>query len=107
MIGLLSAIEKLNFGEALLILVLGMLIILAVLSILIGLLYINNAVIRKIEKQPKKQPAKAADNHAAESVEDDEEVIAAVTAAITCIMQEERGETVIAPFKIKKIKHIH
>ncbi len=106
MIGLLSAIDKLNFGEALLILVLGMLIILAVLSILIGLLYIINAVIRRIEK-PKKEPAKTADNHAAEPVEYDEEVVAAITAAVTCIMQEERGETVIAPFKIKKIKHIH
>ncbi len=104
---LFSSLENISFPEALLFMVIGMLIIIAVLSILVGLLYIIRYVVKLIEKEPKKTqntsevPQTNIDN-------EDEEVVAAITAAITAIMQEENGgETVVAPFKIKKIKHIH
>lgn len=109
MINLFSAITELNFGEALIVVVAGMLIILAVLSILVGLLYIIRYAVGAIEK-PKKTKAVTTENKEATTpaaIEEDEEVVAAITAAITCILQEEaNGETIVAPFKIKKIKHI-
>lgn len=111
-----SSLEKINFGEALLFMVIGMLIIIAVLSLLVGLLYIIRYAVAAIEKPKKtKESAKSEignDNgkpavEVVLSEETDEEVVAAITAAITCILQGERGdETVVAPFVIKKIKHI-
>ncbi|MCH5163886.1 MAG: OadG family protein [Clostridiales bacterium] len=109
MINLFSAITELNFGEALIVVVAGMLIILAVLSILVGLLYIIRYAVGAVEK-PKKVKSSTPENKEAQvqsAIEEDEEVVAAITAAITCILQEENnGETIVAPFKIKKIKHI-
>lgn len=107
MINLISAIEELNFGEAVLVLLVGMGIILVVLSVLVGLLYIIRFVVRAIEK-PKtaKQVTPVAGGDEQKFVED-EETIAAITAAITCILNEEAKEgEIVAPFKIKKIKHI-
>ena len=109
MINLFSAITELNFGEALIVVVAGMLIILAVLSVLVGLLYIIRYVVNATEK-PKKAKAVTSESQKPQvqaAIEEDEEVVAAITAAITCILQEENnGETIVAPFKIKKIKHI-
>ena len=107
MINLFSAIEELNFGEALIIVVAGMLIILAVLAVLVGLLYVIRYVVQAIEKEPSK--ATVTETAKAEIVED-EETVAAITAAITCILQEEAqnegNDAIVAPFVIKKIKHI-
>ena len=108
MMNLISAIDDLNFGEALVILVVGMLVIMAVLSVLIGLLYIIRYAVNALEK-PKKVKATEAAATPSEEIVEDEETVAAITAAISCILQEEsnvEGTAPVAPFVIKKIKHI-
>ncbi len=104
---IISAIKELNFGEALLILVIGMVTIMVVLSLLIGCLYICKAVVKAIESGGKKKGSATDTKPVEQQTLEDEELVAAITAAITCIMQEEnKTETVEAPFRIKKIKHI-
>ena len=111
--GILSAMDNINFGGAVVILVIGMLIILAVLSILVGLLYAIRYVVQAIEREkPAKKNKQAATEAPAAQAEivEDEETVAAITAAITVMLSEEAAnegsENVVAPFKIKKIKHI-
>ena len=101
---LISALEDIGFGEAILFMVIGMLIIMAVLSLLVGLLYVIRYFVAAIER-PKK--AKSTENlqPTEANIETNEEVVAAITAAITCILQSEtKDETVVPPFIIKKIK---
>lgn len=104
---ILSSFDNINFGEALLFMVIGMVIIIAVLSILVGLLYAIRYIVAAIEK-PKKTKQQVDEPVPVEDVDvTDEETVAAVTAAIMCILQEEQKDgTVVPPFKIKKIKHI-
>ncbi len=106
---LISSLENISIGEALLFMVIGMAIIIAVLSLLVGLLYIIRFTVEAIEKKPQKtQKADETPVTAVEASADEDEVIAAITAAITCVLQSENGgEVPVAPFKIKKIKHIH
>lgn len=111
---LFGEITELGFGDALLILLIGMAMIFLVLTLLVGYLYLGKYVIGSIEKKSKAKEAqkKQLPEHkqgAEASDEDDDEVVAAITAAITAILIEEAnaGEAdVVAPFKIKKIKHI-
>lgn len=104
---LISSLENISFGEAMLFMVIGMLIIIAVLSILVGLLYVIRYVVEAMEKNRKQEKA-TVETPRTDIETDDDEVIAAITAAIICIMQNEiGGEVPVAPFKIKKIKHIH
>lgn len=106
---LISSLEKIGFGEALLFMLIGMAIIIAVLSLLVGLLYIIRYAVAAIEKPKKAKAESSAPVQTEQSeTENDEETVAAITAAITCILQsEQKDETVVAPFIIKKIKHIH
>ena len=110
---LISSLENISFGEALLFMVIGMLIIIAVLSILVGLLYVIRFVVEAIEKKPKtsacEQTAQLPSEPLPKAEEYDEEVVAAITAAVTCVLQSESGDkgAPVAPFRIKKIKHIH
>ena len=96
-------------GEVVVDFFLGMVVVIGVLAILVGLLYVVRFAIQAIER-PKK--AKATETPKANAAplpvtDEDEEVVAAITAAITCILSEEaNGETVVAPFRIKKIKQI-
>lgn len=104
---LISSLENIGFGEAMLFMVIGMLIILLVLSLLVGCLYIIRFAVVAIEK-PKKSVTPTEQIPVSAEIEADEEVVAAITAAITCILQSEsKDNTVVAPFKIKKIKHTH
>lgn len=110
MTNIISAITELNFGEALIILLVGILVVFAVLAVMIGFLYIIRYIVNGTDK-PKAEKAKVVPSELIQTakVEDDEEVVAAITAAVTCILQEEANKdgTVVAPFRIKKIKHIH
>lgn len=110
MMNFISAVEIETFGEALIVLVIGMAVIFGVLTVLIGLLHVIRVAIGIIEK-PKQAPAAPTATQAAE-IQEDEETVAAITAAITCILMDEaqsegNDEPVVAPFRIKKIKQIH
>lgn len=108
MMNFISAIESLTFGESLIILLIGMIIIFLTLAVLIGCLVIIRYIVNAIERvnvvsAPQEQATKVV-----VEIEEDEETVAAITAAITCILSEEnKGSDIVAPFRIKKIKQIH
>ncbi|MBE5730607.1 MAG: hypothetical protein E7350_01480 [Clostridiales bacterium] len=111
MINFISAVEgELTFLDAVIVLAIGMAVIFVTLTVLIGLLHVIRLVVSAIEK-PKQAPAAPTASQTAE-IQEDEETVAAITAAITCILMDEaqsegNDEPVVAPFRIKKIKHIH
>ncbi len=94
---------KMPIGKAALIALLGIVIVFAVLAVLVGILTIFKLVFNiKLEKKPSRNAPAASDSVATDE-EDDAEVIAAITAAIACMWQE---ETVTAPFRIKSIRKL-
>ena len=99
-IGLLSA-EKVSLGEGALYAVIGFVIVLVVLALLVGIFYLSGIIFQSklFNKQKKESPVKVQ-----QTVDDetDEQLVAAITAAITCVLAEEsQGE---APeFVIKRI----
>ena len=108
MMNFISAIESLTFGESLIILLLGMGVIFLTLTVLIGCLYLIRYVVGLIEKPRTVAVTKEEATKVNAEIEEDEETVAAITAAITCILSEEnKGSDIVAPFRIKKIKQIH
>ena len=88
MMNFISAVEgELTFGDAAIVLAIGMAVIFITLTVLIGLLYVIKLVVGAIEK-PKQVPAAPTATQAAE-IQEDEETVAAITAAITCILMDE------------------
>ncbi len=101
-IGLLSA-EKISLGEGALYAVIGFVIVLVVLALLVGIFYLSGFIFQSkpFNKQKKESPAAQVQQQSVDD-ETDEQLVAAITAAITCVLAEEsQGE---APeFVIKRI----
>ena len=111
----LLAIKDLDvsFGDSLIVLLLGMAIVMAVLAVIIGLIKIIKLVLDAIEGNKKAEQVTAAvtqsEPQKQQTVQEDEETVAAIAAAISCMLESEKqGATadVTAPFVIKKIKRI-
>ena len=95
---------KMNLGEAAVLALLGLVIVFAVLAVLVGILTVFKLVFNI------KLPAKKSDGEVATMPEiatgggeNDEELVAVITAAIACMDGE---ETVKAPFVIKSITEL-
>lgn len=99
---LIVAAFEMPLGEAAFIAVLGLLIVFAVLAVLVGILWIFKAVF-SIKIGKKTQNVAVTDNAAVSCDDDSDELIAAITAALACMYEE---EIVKAPFVIKSIKKL-
>lgn len=98
---LLSA-AKVSLGEGALYAVIGFIIVLAVLALLVGIFYLSGFVFQS-KLFNKSKPQKPAEQQSAVAESDeDEQLVAVITAAIACMLEEENdGE---APeFVIKRI----
>lgn len=99
--------EKVKISESLIVFFIGMLVIFGVLLILIGFFYLLKYV--SIPKAHKKtEPVKTeSPEQPSEVLESDADAktVAAITAAIACVLSSESGGN-SKPFVIKKIKHI-
>lgn len=95
-----------SLTEAALIAVLGIVFVIAVLLVLIGLLMLFNVIFRAIEKKTVKQPAAVAPAEVAPSASEDEETVAAIVAAVSCILQEESEDGQPVPFTVRRIKQV-
>ena len=100
---LLSA-KSYSLGEGALFSLVGFIIVLLVLALLVGIFYLSGFIFQsKAFNKPKKDKAKPTTAQK-DDVEEDEEVVAAITAAITCILSSESGDDVPPEFVIKRIK---
>ena len=99
-IALLSA-SDISLGEGALYAVIGFVIVLAVLALLVGIFYLSGFIFQsKLFNKQKEQPA-AVVTPADDDEETDEQLVAVITAAVMCMLQDECGE---APeFVIKRI----
>ena len=89
-------------GMAALYALIGFVIVLVVLALLVGIFYLLGAVLgnKKLSGKGKKQEAAAS----VEATSDDEgEIVAAITAAITAILSEENSD-VVPEFVIRRVK---
>ena len=89
---------------ALLYAVIGISVVICVLLILVGLLMIFEKIFSAIGKSDaKKQKTKEIEPTA---VSEDEETVAAITAAIAMIYAEENGTQEVAPFTVRRIRQV-
>lgn len=105
---MLLSVSDINFGDSLLVLVIGMLIIFAVLAVLVltVLAYVKffkmmDARKGVVEKKPSvvpQAPVQAVAQHS-----DDAELVAAITAAISLVLASESETGEVAPFRVKSI----
>lgn len=91
--------SDLDLLTALLYAVIGIAVVLCVLLILVGLLTVFQKIFAAIGKSDSKKKKETVQVQSA-SVENDEETVAAIVAAITMIYAEESGTQEVAPFKI-------
>lgn len=96
--------DMLTFGESLMVLLVCMIVIFAVLILIMGLLYLFK-FISVLDKSKSNKPEKAIPPRQIQDQEQDEEIVAAITAALLAY-QGSDGKTVPAPFIIKNIKRI-
>lgn len=89
-LALLSASEEMSLGEGALYAVVGFIIVLLVLALLVGIFYLSGFIFQSklFNKKREEKPATA---QPAVSVEEetDEQLVAAITAAIACVMEDE------------------
>lgn len=89
-------------GMAALYALIGFIIVLAVLAVLVGIFYLLGAVFNS-KKLKGKSAKQAPATTAVASADDEEELIAAITAAVTAVLSEESGD--VAPeFVIRRVK---
>lgn len=104
----LLATSDIKISDAAIYSLVGFIIVLAVLMLLVGIFYLSGFIFRsKLFDKSKRKPKAAAkpDFEVAGSADNDEEIVAAITAAITCIYESEAGESKVVPeFVIKRIK---
>ena len=82
----------------------GISVVICVLLILVGLLMIFEKIFSAIGKSDaKKQKTKEIEPTA---VSEDEETVAAITAAIAMIYAEENGTQEVAPFTVRRIRQV-
>lgn len=102
-LALLSA-SDISLGEGALYSVIGFIIVLLVLALLVGIFYLSGYIFQsKLFNKKKEEKSQSADRHAVSAEDEtDEQLVAAITAAIACVLQEENGGD--APeFIIKRI----
>lgn len=106
MVNFLSATDM-SLGDAALYSVVGFAIVLGVLAILVGIFYLSGFLFRTktLSKEKlferKKKPQVSDDT---EPQEDDDELVAAITAAISVVLSQESGESEAVPeFVIRRI----
>ena len=106
-IALLSA-SDMSLGDGALYSVIGFIIVLAVLALLVGIFYLSGFIFQSKlfnkQKEQKQTPPAAVQVQSAESEKEEtnEQLVAAITAAIACVLKDERDGD--APeFVIKRI----
>ncbi|MDE6028908.1 MAG: OadG family protein [Clostridiales bacterium] len=99
---LLSA-GKITLAEGALYAVIGFVIVLIVLALLVGIFYLSGFIFQS--KPFNKQKAKKSAVTQPQSTDDetDEQLVAAITAAITCVLQSESQDGEAPEFVIKRI----
>ena len=101
-----------SIGDAALIALMGILFVLLVLVVLVVLLVVFNKVFGLIEKKAtsaEKKKASKEDSGVSDmssASENDEEVVAAITAAISCIYAEESGASQPPLFTVRRIRQV-
>ena len=99
--------QKIGIGKAALLALIGFVIVFLVLAVLVLLLMLFKFLFGLKINFKKNKNAETANEGTAEVNEDnDEETVAAITAAIACMLETESGEEQAAPFVIRKIKRI-
>lgn len=99
---------NLPWGERLatsgLTLLIGMVLIFLILAVLIGVIYLMNAIFHRSEKKASEPEPEPQTYEPAPRTEEElsEETVAAIAAAVAVCMQEETGAP--APFRIRSIK---
>ncbi len=106
-VSLLSA-KNYSLGEGAVLALVGFVIVLIVLALLVGIFYLSGFIFQtKLFNRPKKDKSKPTDvvQKAVDDVaEDEEEVVAAITAAIACVLSAEACDDNPPEFVIKRIK---
>ena len=102
--------DKINFGDSLLVLLIGMLTIFAVLTVIVltvvAYVKILNAVQGKKKEAVKNEPAPAPKVESAPAPvaqTNDLEIVAAISAAISAIYASESVTGEVPPFRVKSI----
>lgn len=97
---LLSA-KELSLGEGALYALIGFLIVLLVLALLVGIFYLSGFIFKSKLFNKQKETVAVVEQPDDGEEETDEQLVAVITAAVMCMLQEESGE---APeFVIKRI----
>ncbi len=102
----LSTETEITTGAAALYAVIGFLIVVAVLALLVGIFYLSGAIFRTkaLSRDNLFARRKKADKAAPTETADDEETVAAITAAIAVILGEESGDADVKPdFVIRRV----
>lgn len=100
---LLSA-EKVSLAEGALYSVIGFVIVLLVLALLVGIFYLSGFIFQsKLFNKQKQQTKPAATQPQSGDDETDEQLVAAITAAIACVLQTESQDGEAPEFVIKRI----
>ena len=97
-------------GNAALVALTGILFVLLTLVVLVALLVLFNKVFVLVEKKAtagkKKSTDVSAINVSTGEIENDEEVVAAIVAAISCVFAEESGASEPPPFTVRRIRQV-
>lgn len=106
MTSLFLCASDMNLGDAALYAIVGFIIVLAVLALLVGIFYLSGALFKTkaLSKEnlfERKKPAPQADEVIEE---DDDELVAAITAAVSVVLAGENSEPDAVPeFVIRRI----
>ena len=102
---LLCSDVKISIPDSLLVLLIGMVIIFSVLAILIGAVYAYVGVFKGMDKIKGKKSKNKKEEPKAETAANvnDEELAAAIAAAIAIVYASENEDGEVPPFKVKSI----
>jgi len=103
-------VKPVKNSEGFIVFFMGLLVIFAVLTILIlffmTLKLLNGSGKKSQKAQAPKTPVIEVAPQPTVVVENDDEIVAAITAAISCVLSAETKSGEVTPFVIKKIRHI-
>lgn len=103
---LLFLSAKISVGNGALIALVGFSLVVAVLIILIFIFKFIGYVFKRIDERPQSNNADAITESNAQNTVNDEEIVAAITAAIALVMQSELSESEPPPFIIRNITQL-
>lgn len=102
--GFFLCASDVTIGETAVYALVGFVIVLLVLALLIGIFYLSGFVFKSKLFNKTEQPKSPSKTPETSEVDQDEETVAAITAAIALILAEEAGESDVKPdFVIKRI----